>query len=238
MLIQATRENGPPRWKKEIDVIDSAVKKIQKKSNVLICISNPRNKNMLFLAAKELQALHSKRLMVNFENDEETQEIEIEQKTAEITALFREADGGLKRINYTDSAVAESNEELKIKANIQHGIAKKLQGLNTSFRTIQKVYTATLILVDTIGVAVCLLSCHSCTMSWVLNLMLSYQDYLNRLRVQKAETEPLDFKAAKAAPRGVEAAFEDEGFTKQQQEMVDDMEEVWLYNVYLIQPSV
>ena len=40
---------------------------------------------------EELAGLHTKRLMVNFEVDEEAQEHEIDMKTMEVTELFRHA---------------------------------------------------------------------------------------------------------------------------------------------------
>ena len=87
---------------------------------------------MLHRLVKELSALHTKRLMVNFEADEAQQEHEIDLKTQEITDHFRHAEGLLKRFSKQDERDIPS-AELTVRTNIQRSIAKRLQGLNSAF---------------------------------------------------------------------------------------------------------
>ena len=86
---------------------------------------------------KELAALHTKRLMVNFESDETQQEREIDIKTREITELFHHAEGILKRFGKQSENASAS--EQTVRNNMQRSLAKKLQGLSMTFRTSQKV---------------------------------------------------------------------------------------------------
>lgn len=89
---------------------------------------------------RELNALHTKRLMVNFEADEAQQERDIDHKTQEITELFRHAESLLKRFAKQGDEGSISDAELKVRKNMQSSIAKRLQGLSFAFRTSQKEY--------------------------------------------------------------------------------------------------
>eukprot|EP00286_Rhodomonas_abbreviata_P008003 CAMPEP_0181336114 /NCGR_PEP_ID=MMETSP1101-20121128/27232_1 /TAXON_ID=46948 /ORGANISM="Rhodomonas abbreviata, Strain Caron Lab Isolate" /LENGTH=137 /DNA_ID=CAMNT_0023446359 /DNA_START=53 /DNA_END=462 /DNA_ORIENTATION=+ len=75
---KSTKNTLPPAWVDQIEQAEEDVSKIQNKM-------------------RELAALHTKRLMVNFEADESQQEREIESKTREITDIFHHAEGVLKR---------------------------------------------------------------------------------------------------------------------------------------------
>jgi hypothetical protein len=88
---------------------------------------------------RELSNLHTKRLMVNFETDESVQEREIDILTQHITEIFRHAESLLKKFGNQGDESNISQQELTVRANMQRSIAKKLQGLSTSFRTSQKV---------------------------------------------------------------------------------------------------
>ena len=114
------RESLPPLWVDKIEKVEEDINKIQTKM-------------------RELSAIHTKRLMVNFETDEAQQEREIDIKTQEITELFRHAEGLLKKFGKQGDEATISSSELTVRKNMQSSIAKKLQGLSMSFRGSQKV---------------------------------------------------------------------------------------------------
>lgn len=95
------------------------------------------------LKMSELNALHKKRLKVDFETDETQQEREIDAKTREITDIFRHAENLLKRFSNTSNQ-SFTADELTVRGNIQKSMAKKLQGLSMSFRSTQKGYMGSL----------------------------------------------------------------------------------------------
>ena len=89
---------------------------------------------------KALSALHTKRLMVDFESDETEQEKRIEQETVQITNLFRHAESILKKFSVTGSSSDKiSQAEHSVRNNLQRNLAKKLQSLSVTFRSNQKV---------------------------------------------------------------------------------------------------
>jgi hypothetical protein len=89
----------------------------------------------------ELSSLRTKRLMVNFETDEAQQEREIDMKTREITDLFHHAEGLLRVFDKRRQDARISKSEATVITNMQRSQAKKLQGLNMSFKSAQKVST-------------------------------------------------------------------------------------------------
>jgi hypothetical protein len=89
----------------------------------------------------ELNSLRTKRLMVNFETDEAQQEREIDMKTREITDLFHHAEGLLRVFDKRRQDARISKSEATVITNMQRSQAKKLQGLNMSFKSAQKVST-------------------------------------------------------------------------------------------------
>mmetsp|Transcript_9280 Transcript_9280/g.29503 ORF Transcript_9280/g.29503 Transcript_9280/m.29503 type:complete len:312 (+) Transcript_9280:75-1010(+) len=114
----------PPVWVDLVDEVEEAVGKIEK-------------------ATRELQALHTKRLMVSFDDSEEALDAEIEAKTRDATRLFRSCETSLKRIaSRSDDDLSDS--ERTIRANIQRSIAMRIQGLNSDFRKSQKEYLSRL----------------------------------------------------------------------------------------------
>jgi hypothetical protein len=90
----------------------------------------------------ELSALRTKRLMVNFETDEAQQDREIDMKTREITDLFHHAEGLLRVFDKQRQDKQISKSEATVITNMQRSQAKKLQGLNMSFKSAQKVSTS------------------------------------------------------------------------------------------------
>jgi len=94
-------------------------------------------------ATRELQALHTKRLMVSFDDSGEAQlDEEIEYKTREATKLFRNCESTLKRISQSSDDVSDS--ELMIRSNIQKSSALKIQKLSSEFRRAQQEYMSRL----------------------------------------------------------------------------------------------
>ena len=94
-------------------------------------------------STKELQALHTKRLMVSFDESAEGMlDQDIEEKTREATKLFRSCEGTLKRIAADDDDA--SGSERTVKLNIQRSTASKIQKLNQEFRRSQQEYMARL----------------------------------------------------------------------------------------------
>lgn len=87
----------------------------------------------------DLRRAHDARLRMAFNADEEkAKEREIEILTAEVTRGFNNSAVRLKRLaNYTASA---DNSEIKIRKNIQRGLATRLQELSMEFKSTQKVY--------------------------------------------------------------------------------------------------
>lgn len=94
---------------------------------------------LFVFVVKDLSNLHSKRLMVNFEADEAAQEREIELVTAEVTQIFRHAEALLKKFSKIGDESGASQAELKVRANMQKSVAKRLQTLSMAFRSSQKV---------------------------------------------------------------------------------------------------
>ena len=93
---------------------------------------------------RELNAAHTKRLMVNFTADETQQEREIDFKTREITDLFHHAENLLKKFSKQVDSSAISVSEQTVRNNMQRSFAKRLQGLSMTFRTSQKVIISSL----------------------------------------------------------------------------------------------
>mmetsp|Transcript_15906 Transcript_15906/g.16653 ORF Transcript_15906/g.16653 Transcript_15906/m.16653 type:complete len:306 (-) Transcript_15906:188-1105(-) len=122
---KSAKDTLPPLWVDSIEQAESDLSKIQSKM-------------------RELSALHTKRLMVNFETDETLQEREIDLLTQEITEIFRHAENILKKFGNQGDESKISQQELTVRSNMQRSLAKKLQGLSMTFRSNQKEYLARL----------------------------------------------------------------------------------------------
>lgn len=90
-------------------------------------------------AVEELNDLHRKRLLVNFESDENLQERDIDIKTQEITLLFHQVEGLVKKFKSSSDDANASDADIKSRENIQKSVAKRVQGLSLSFRQTQQV---------------------------------------------------------------------------------------------------
>lgn len=89
---------------------------------------------------RDLNGLHNKRLMVNFESDEAAQERSIDICTQEITDIFRHSELLLKQFGKIGDESKISTQERTVRHNMQTSIAKRLQGLSMTFRSSQKDY--------------------------------------------------------------------------------------------------
>ena len=78
--------------------------------------------------------------MVNFESDETKQERDIDVLTQEITGYFRHAETLLSKFGKEATGPEITVSEQTIRSNMQRSMAKKLQGLSSSFRAGQKVF--------------------------------------------------------------------------------------------------
>ena len=96
-----------------------------------------------------LHALHTKRLMVTFdEQATREQDCEIELMTQNITGLFRSAERTLKRVAAAHASEAQEEDssggQEAVQKNIQRSMAMKLQQLSVTFRSTQKDYLSRL----------------------------------------------------------------------------------------------
>ncbi|CAM9150205.1 unnamed protein product [Ectocarpus sp. 6 AP-2014] len=115
----STRHQLPPLWVDKVDGVEEDVRLIQ-------------------LKLRELSALHTKRLMVTFDESEAERERDVEDATREVTALFRRAERQLKHLMGESAGLTQA--EATVRNNIQRATARKLQSLSGGFRTSQKDY--------------------------------------------------------------------------------------------------
>lgn len=82
---------------------------------------------MLSVAVKELEKLHKKRLMVQFDNSDKEHDREIDITTREITNHFNSAKGKLREIAGNDSMDPYSTD-VQVRRNIQrYAVGKRHQ---------------------------------------------------------------------------------------------------------------
>jgi len=116
-----TSINLPPDWLARVSDIQHDIQKITAKMN-------------------DLNELHKKHLLPTFD-DSTDEEHAVEIMTADITKLFHQAQGKIKRIGVDEKL---TGEEKKVKGNIQSAFASKIQDLSIQFRKNQKSYLQTL----------------------------------------------------------------------------------------------
>lgn len=97
---------------------------------------------LLHAKLEYLQLLHTRRLMIRFDNSETQQEQEINSLTEEITALFHKADRSLKKITsaFVGGEPSPSPADRLVRLNTQRAIAGRLQEISIQFRTRQREY--------------------------------------------------------------------------------------------------
>lgn len=118
---EALKQELPPLWVDSMSAAEEHISQIQ-------------------IKIRELAALHTARLMVNFEADEAQQEHQIESCTNDITQIFRETEAILKRFGNEAKDPSLSISEKTVRQNLCRSMAKKLQGLTATFRSSQKEY--------------------------------------------------------------------------------------------------
>lgn len=89
-----------------------------------------------------LQLIHTRRLMIRFDDSEEQHDLEIDKVTAEITSLFHHADQALKQITrpFVGGEASVSPTDRLVRLNTQRAAASRLQQLSSKFRTQQRDY--------------------------------------------------------------------------------------------------
>ncbi|KAL3663602.1 hypothetical protein V7S43_011488 [Phytophthora oleae] len=97
---------------------------------------------LLHAKLEYLQLLHTRRLMIRFDDSEVQQEREINCLTEEITALFHKADRSLKKITsaFVGGEPSPSPADRLVRLNTQRAIAGRLQEISIQFRTRQREY--------------------------------------------------------------------------------------------------
>lgn len=97
---------------------------------------------MVWYTVEYLQLIHTRRLMIRFDDAEEQQEQEINAITAEISALFQSADRNLKKITspFIGGVPCTSATDRLVRANTQRSIASRLQEISYQFRKRQHEY--------------------------------------------------------------------------------------------------
>lgn len=92
----------------------------------------------------ELEKSHEARLRITFDtNAEAQQEREIEIMTAEVSRMFNFS--ALKVKKLVDQADRNAPDaEMRIRKNVQRGLATRLHELSQQFKTMQKAYMARL----------------------------------------------------------------------------------------------
>ncbi|ETI56205.1 hypothetical protein, variant 1 [Phytophthora nicotianae CJ01A1] len=97
---------------------------------------------LLHAKLEYLQLLHTRRLMIRFDDSEVQQEHEINCLTEEITALFHKADRSLKKITsaFVGGETSPSPADCLVRLNTQRAIAGRLQQISMQFRTRQREY--------------------------------------------------------------------------------------------------
>ncbi|EEY61538.1 syntaxin-like protein [Phytophthora infestans T30-4] len=97
---------------------------------------------LLHAKLEYLQLLHTRRLMIRFDDSEVQQEHEIICLTEEITALFHKADRSLKKITsaFVGGEASPSPADRLVRLNTQRAIAGRLQQISMQFRTRQREY--------------------------------------------------------------------------------------------------
>ncbi|TMW57052.1 hypothetical protein Poli38472_002977 [Pythium oligandrum] len=97
---------------------------------------------LLHVKLEYLQLVHTKRLMIRFDDSEEAYEREIDQLNDEITALFHLADRLLKKITgpFVGGEPSASSADRRVRLSTQRAIATRLQDISLQFRQRQREY--------------------------------------------------------------------------------------------------
>lgn len=101
-----------------------------------------RGANAKRSAVEYLQLLHTRRLMIRFDDSEERHDLEIERVTSEVGELFQRADRALKKITspFVGGEPSASTADRLVRLNTQRAAAARLQELSLKFRARQRDY--------------------------------------------------------------------------------------------------
>ncbi|KAG1696566.1 hypothetical protein DVH05_018259 [Phytophthora capsici] len=123
-------------------VLSSTHSDIQKPEWTRFADSADESIRLLHAKLEYLQLLHTRRLMIRFNDSEVQQEREINCLTEEITALFHKADRSLKKITsaFIGGEPSPSPADRLVRLNTQRAIAGRLQEISIQFRTRQREY--------------------------------------------------------------------------------------------------
>ena len=94
------------------------------------------------LAVEYLQLVHTRRLMVRFDDSEAVHDQEIDQVTDEIGLLFQRTESCLKKLTnpFITTYVKASETDKHVRMNTQRALASRIQELSSRFRRMQQDY--------------------------------------------------------------------------------------------------
>lgn len=86
--------------------------------------------------------MHTRRLMIRFDDSEHQHEREIDELNEEITVLFQRADRSLKKITspFIGGDPCPSSADRLVRLNTQRSIASRVQAISVQFRKRQREY--------------------------------------------------------------------------------------------------
>ncbi|KDO31366.1 hypothetical protein SPRG_03983 [Saprolegnia parasitica CBS 223.65] len=116
-----------PAWTRAVDLANECIAQLQLKLDYL-------------------QKMHTRRLMVRFDESEKQHDLDIDSMTQEISKLFHSAESALQKVTrepLTASGLA-SPAERNVRVNVQRSLASKLQELSSRYRRSQREYMETL----------------------------------------------------------------------------------------------
>ncbi|EQC26999.1 hypothetical protein SDRG_15212 [Saprolegnia diclina VS20] len=116
-----------PAWTRAVDLANECTAQLQLKLDYL-------------------QKMHTRRLMVRFDESEKQHDIDIDSITQEISKLFHSAESALQKVTrepLTASGLT-SPAERNVRVNVQRSLASKLQELSSRYRRSQREYMETL----------------------------------------------------------------------------------------------
>jgi len=119
------REGLPPEW---VDIV----------SNI------EKNLNVIGTQIKTLQQKHAERLKVNFVDDDDGLERDIDLFTQNITDLLKKSEIGLKRIALVGTEHGLNPEEKTIRLNVMRHLGTQLQTQSKNFKQVQRKFLSDL----------------------------------------------------------------------------------------------
>ncbi|KAF1785856.1 Syntaxin-16 [Phytophthora cactorum] len=128
-----------PEWTRFADSADESIRLLHAKCTELVKrFKGPARLDIRIL----MLLLHTRRLMIRFDNSEVQQEHEINCLTEEITAMFHKTDRSLKKITsaFVGGETSPSPADRLVRLNTQRAIAARLQQISMQFRTRQREY--------------------------------------------------------------------------------------------------